>query len=104
MHLYMLQAFTTLTVHTAVHTRKRVLEVACGSGMHTLHLAKTMLQRGAVLVNCDISEEMIKLARHKFEDPASDYLVVPGNKVVMRTEELVPLGQQDFDLNQFLKD
>ena len=43
MHLYMLQSFTTLAVHTAAHKRKRILEVACGSGMHSLHLAKTML-------------------------------------------------------------
>lgn len=43
MHLYMLQAFTTLTVHAAAHTRRRILEVACGSGLHSTYLAKTML-------------------------------------------------------------
>ena len=32
MQLNMLQTFTTLAVHTAANTRKRILEVACGSG------------------------------------------------------------------------
>jgi ubiquinone/menaquinone biosynthesis C-methylase UbiE len=80
MHLYMLQPFTTLAVHTAAHQRKRILEVACGSGMHSLYLAKTMLARGSALVSCDISEEMIKLTKSKFEDPHSEYFIVPGNK------------------------
>ncbi len=39
MHLYLLQAFTTLVVHTRAHSRKRILEVACGSGLHSLYLA-----------------------------------------------------------------
>ena len=100
----MLQPFTTLAVQTGVHSKKRILEVACGSGMHSLFLAKTMLQRGGVLVSCDISDEMINLAKHKFEDPASEYSVIEGNKAVIKTEELVPVGQQDFDLEGFLRD
>jgi ubiquinone/menaquinone biosynthesis C-methylase UbiE len=48
--------------------------------MHTLHFTKTMLQRGAVIVSTDISEEMIKLAKVRFEDPKNDYIVIPGNK------------------------
>ena len=96
MHVYMLQPFTTLAVQTGVHSKKRILEVACGSGMHSLFLAKTMLQRGGVLVSCDISDEMINLAKHKFEDQ--------DIKAVIKTEELVPVGQQDFDLEGFLRD
>ena len=80
MHLFMLQAFTTLIVHSRVHTKKRILEVACGSGMHSLYLAKTMLQRGSALVCTDISDEMIRLMKDKFDDPESDYTVIPGNK------------------------
>lgn len=56
MHLYLLQGFMTLAVHTKVHQKKRILEVACGSGLHSLYLAKTMLQRDAVLVCTDISD------------------------------------------------
>ena len=92
----MLQPFTTLAVQTGVHSKKRILEVACGSGMHSLFLAKTMLQRGGVLVSCDISDEMINLAKHKFEDQ--------DIKAVIKAEELVPVGQQDFDLERFLRD
>jgi ubiquinone/menaquinone biosynthesis C-methylase UbiE len=40
--------------------------------MHTLHFAKTMLQRGAVIVSTDISEEMIKLAMERFEEALSE--------------------------------
>ena len=32
-----------LAVHAGVQSKKRVLEVACGSGLHSLFLAKTML-------------------------------------------------------------
>ncbi len=103
MHLYMLQPFTTLAVHTAAHQRKRILEVACGSGMHSLYLAKTMLARGSALVSCDISEEMIKLTKSKFEDPQSEYFIVPGNKASITVEELAPLGSHEFDLEQRLK-
>ncbi len=76
----MLQGFITLAVHTRAHSRKRILEVACGSGMHTLYLAKTMLQRGAVVVSTDISEEMIKMSKKRFEDPKNEYFAIPGNK------------------------
>ena len=47
---------------------------------------------------------MMKLTKHKFEDPVSEYLVIPGNKAIVKPEELVPIGQQDFDLEKFLKD
>ena len=72
----MLQGFTTLAVHTKAHQRKRILEVACGSGMHTLYFSKTMLQRGSVVVSTDISEEMIKMSKNRFEDPKNDYLAI----------------------------
>lgn len=103
MHLFMLQAFTTLIVHSRVHTKKRILEVACGSGMHSLYLAKTMLQRGSALVCTDISDEMIRLMKDKFDDPESDYTVIPGNKYDIKDEELIPLGQQTFDLEERIK-
>jgi ubiquinone/menaquinone biosynthesis C-methylase UbiE len=88
----MLQGFTTLAVHTKAHSRKRILEVACGSGLHTLFFAKTMLQRGAVVVSTDISEEMIKLAKNRFEDTTNDYLAIEGNKVKISPSEIAPLG------------
>jgi ubiquinone/menaquinone biosynthesis C-methylase UbiE len=103
MQKYMLQTFTTLAVHAKVSTRARILEVACGSGLHSLYLAKTMLRRGAALVSCDISEEMIRLAKGKFADPDAEYTVIPGNRADIEVEELAPLGKQDFDLEEHLK-
>jgi tRNA G46 methylase TrmB len=38
-----LQSFTTLSVHTNATQAKTILEVGCGSGLHSLYLAKTML-------------------------------------------------------------
>ena len=98
-----LQGLVTLAVHTRFTEKKRVLEVACGSGMHSLFLGKTMLQRGAALVSCDISDEMIKLFKGKFEDPQNDYSVIPGNRLVVKTEELAELGQKTWDLDEHLK-
>ncbi len=44
--------------------------------MHTLYFSKTMLQRGSVVVSTDISEEMIKMSKNRFEDPNNDYLAI----------------------------
>ena len=100
----MLQGFTTLAVHTKAHSRKRILEVACGSGMHTLYFAKTMLQRGAVVVSTDISEEMIKMSKNRFEDPQNDYLAIHGNKAKISPSELAPLGTKEWNLEKILKE
>ncbi len=59
----MMQTFTTLVVNTHTHNKRRILEVGCGSGMHTLYLAKTMLLRGATLCCTDISDEMIRMTK-----------------------------------------
>lgn len=96
MHLFLLQGFTTLAVHAGVSKRRRILEVACGSGLHSLYLAKTMLSKDSLLVCTDISDKMLELAKVKFEDP--DFLAVPGNRVDIRPEELLPLGEKHFDV------
>ena len=101
MHLFLLQGFTTLAVHTGVHKRKRILEVACGSGLHSLYLAKTMVSKDSLFVCTDISDKMIDLAKAKFEDP--DFLAVPGNRADFRAEELLPLGEKTLDVEAFHK-
>jgi len=40
-------------------SRKKILEVGCGPGKHSLMLAKSFLSNGSVLVSCDISKGMI---------------------------------------------
>jgi hypothetical protein len=39
MHEYLLQGFNTLAIHAHAHTKNKVLEVACGSGLHSLYFA-----------------------------------------------------------------
>ncbi len=82
----------TLAVQTKANNKKRILEVACGGGSHSLHLAKTMLNRGSVLVSTDISPEMIKLSNAKFHDPNSDFFAISGNKYISKPEGLVDIG------------
>jgi ubiquinone/menaquinone biosynthesis C-methylase UbiE len=60
--------------------------------MHSLYLSKTMLQKGSALVSTDISEEMIKQTKEKFEDPANEFLSISSNRFDIKVEELRPLG------------
>ena len=69
-----------------------------------MYLAKTMLQRGSVLVSTDISAEMIKLSKVKFDDPNSDYSSVPGNKYISKPEGLGDLGTHNWDLEVFIEE
>ena len=45
-----------------------------------------MLQRGAFYVVTDIAEEMLKLVKKKLEDPESEFIVIPHNRVHIKTE------------------
>lgn len=62
------QQYVTLATHTEASNAKRILELAIGTGTHTLFLAKTLLKRGATLVCTEISQKMLELAKSKFED------------------------------------
>lgn len=97
------QGLVTLAVHCRLPEKRRILEVACGSGQHSLFLAKTMIARGAALVSCDISDEMIRLFKAKFEDPNSDIASIPGTKIAVKPEDLGPLGDKTWDLDEHLK-
>ena len=46
----------------------------------------------------DISKEMLKLAKNKFDDPASDYNAISGNKYFITDEYMAPLDSHNFDL------
>jgi hypothetical protein len=65
--------------------------------------AKSMLPKGSVIVGTDISEEMIKLSKSKFEDPKNEYGMIPGNKLSIMPKELTTLGQHDWDLEAHLQ-
>mmetsp|Transcript_19374 Transcript_19374/g.32974 ORF Transcript_19374/g.32974 Transcript_19374/m.32974 type:complete len:99 (-) Transcript_19374:630-926(-) len=66
---------------------KRVLEVACGPGRHSLMIAQNFLSpNGSVLVSCDFSNAMVKNLKALYSSPDFDYAQVPGNKYVVDTE------------------
>ena len=75
-----------MALHAGVKDSKRVIETACGSGLHSLFMAKTLLGRGATLVSTDISDGMLRIMKEKFEDPNSEYIQVKGNKVLVEPE------------------
>jgi ubiquinone/menaquinone biosynthesis C-methylase UbiE len=51
-----------------------ILELAIGTGSHTLFLAKTLMQRGATLVCTEISPKMLELAHEKLSDPDNEFV------------------------------
>jgi ubiquinone/menaquinone biosynthesis C-methylase UbiE len=65
---------------------KRVIEVACGPGVHSKILATSFLNRdGGVQVSCDYSGGMVKKLKETFEQDG-DYTLAPGNKFLMDSE------------------
>ena len=56
-----------LDSHLASHGARRVLDVACGTGHHTIALA----QRGYEVVGTDISEGMVRQARQNAESASA---------------------------------
>ncbi len=67
-------------------------------------LANTMLSKGSALVSSDISDEMIKLYKSKFESSQSNFVTNPENKVVVKSDQFAPLGEHSWDLENNLKD
>ena len=67
-----------------------------------MFLAKSMLQRGSVIVGTDISEEMIKMSKLKFEDADNDFNKIPGNKSFVTASELAPFGSHEWNLENYL--
>ena len=41
---------------------------------------------------------MIELTKAKFEDPQNDFLKIPGNEIDIKAEELLPIGDKGFQL------
>ena len=55
-----IQGTVTCAVQTNMSNKgKRIIEVGCGPGKHSLLLASQFLSRNAVLVCCDISSAMV---------------------------------------------
>ena len=68
-------------------------------------VAKTMLQKGGMLVSCDFSGKMMELVKEKYDDLewSSGYSDVQGNKYHITTESLYQLGDHSFDVEEAFK-
>jgi len=57
-----------------IHSSKRILEVACGPGSHSVMLASSFIPKdtGAVLVSCDFSRNMVKKLKKNYQK--SDFI------------------------------
>lgn len=61
-----------------IHTSKRVLEVACGPGSHSVLLASNYIPKdGGVLVSCDFSGAMVQKLKQNYSE--SDFIQAKGN-------------------------
>ena len=99
-----MQSCLTLALHARLKDSKRILETACGSGIHQIFLAKTLMQRGSVYVCTDISDEMIRLTKEKFEDPINEYIAIPGNKCFFQPKQILPLAEHSLNIEGIMKD
>ena len=70
-----------------------ILEVGCGSGMHSEFIAKNYLRKGALLVSCDVSTSMVQQMSERYL--SSEFKLYPKCTV-----EIDPTT--DFVLNQEL--
>ena len=75
-----------------------ILELAIGSGSHTLNLAKTYLKKGATIVCTEISTKMLELAEKKFLDMENEFSTVAHNKIHFEINEEYLSAEKKFDI------
>ena len=73
----------------SIFTSKMTLEVACGSGAHSVMLASTFIPDGGILVSCDFSKAMIAKANLNFAK--SDFVKIKEN---------IALISEEVDMNE----
>jgi ubiquinone/menaquinone biosynthesis C-methylase UbiE len=82
LHAY--QGTITCAIMTDMPKAKRVLEVACGPGRHSMQLAMTMLRNdGGVLVSCDFSQKMINKLSNNYNSDPLGFSKIQGNKFLI---------------------
>ena len=81
---FTVQGLVTCASMVEITSAKKTLEVACGTGAHSVMLASTFIPDGGVLVSCDFSKAMIAKAKKNFSK--SDYAKINGNKVLIDDE------------------
>lgn len=87
------QPYVTLLTHTEAYKCDRVLELAIGTGTHTLFFAKTLLKNGGTMVCTEISPKMLEIAESKFNDPDNEFILSSKNKVYFQHDENLLDGQ-----------
>lgn len=67
------------------------MELAIGTGTHTLNLSKTLMKEGSTLVCTEIAGKMLEMAKEKFEKDEG-FSKGERNKAVFRMDEALLLG------------
>ena len=42
----------------------------------------------------------MEYTKQKYDDPSQEYNLIPGNKHFIRTDDLLPIGEHSFDLEE----
>ena len=96
-------------MHSLVRKPDRVLEVASGPGWHSMILASSFLQKGGVLVSCDISQAMVTKMEKLFTSEHCEYSLVEGNKFLAEKTDFTAMSDDGkqlknmCDLNQVIQ-
>ena len=95
------QQYVTLLTHTEAAKSMRILELAIGSGTHSLYFAKTLMQRGATIVCTEISQKMLEMAQQKFEDQENEFSCFSHNKIHFIQDETCLDGTNKQSIDDF---
>jgi predicted O-methyltransferase YrrM len=61
-----LQAVTTLCTMVDSKNRKRLLEIACASGIHSQIISKNFMSQDSLLVSCDFAQVMVQKMKQRY--------------------------------------
>lgn len=82
---FSVQSLSTCLEMTNARNADRILEVACGPGLHSETIAKGWLKSGgSLLVSCDFSKEMVTKTKARFA--GSEFVTIPGCKSIIDNE------------------
>ena len=104
--IYSLQGTVTCLAMTNAISAKAILEVACGTGVHSEFIAKNYLQKGSLLVSCDFSDDMVKRAGRRYDQSEfrlNNLVTIDETDYVTEKEKIVtPLGPDEDKSHVFV--
>jgi len=74
----------TCAVETKARVADKIIEVGCGTGVHSMMLSQSFLKKQGILVSCDYDPEMVERVKKNYE--RSDFVKIKRNKVVVEDE------------------